>query len=43
MRMNLTCCAGAELKVLLTPLLMKVNLREKVVLLSMGRSLSGGL
>ena len=38
MRMTLTCCAGAELKMLLTPLLMKVNLREKVVLLSVGRS-----
>ena len=36
MRMTLTCCAGAELKMLL--ILMKVNLREKVVLLSVGRS-----
>ena len=36
MRMTLTCCAGAELKMLLIP--MKVNLREKVVLLSVGRS-----
>ena len=38
MRMTLTCCAEAELKMLLTPLLMKVNLSEKVVLLSVGRS-----
>ena len=38
MRMTLTCCAGAELKMLLTPLLMKVNLSKKLVLLSVGRS-----
>ena len=38
MRMTLTCCAGAVVKMFLTPLLMKVNLREKVVLVSVGRS-----
>ena len=38
MRMTLTRCAGAELKMLLTPLLMKVKHSEKVVLLSVGRS-----
>ena len=36
MRMTLTYYAGAELKMLSTPL--KVNLREKVVLLSVGRT-----
>ena len=36
--MTLTCCAGAELKRLFTPLLMKVSLGEKVVFLSVGGS-----
>jgi len=38
MMMTLTSCAGAELKMLFTPLLMKMNLRERVVLLTVGSS-----
>ena len=38
MRMTLTCYAGAELKMRFIPILMKVNSREMVVVLSVGRS-----